>query len=81
MCCSSLKYDLYRNKLIDSPNCECGLSEESAFHDFFECTLYSIQRNSFLEELSEIRNIQMNISSILHGSPTANQQENKQEQR
>jgi len=34
MCCSSLKSDLYRNKLVNSATCECGISDETSFYFF-----------------------------------------------
>ena len=77
MGCSSLNFDLYRNQLVNSATCQCGTSEETVFHFFLECNLYLVQRNNLFEELSDLRNLTLNINTLLHGSTSANKQMNE----
>ena len=43
---SSLKANIYGMNIIPSPVCSCGALIENADHYFFECPLYTNQRNN-----------------------------------
>ena len=49
--CRSLKADLYSVNIIPSPVFSCGAPSENAEHYFFECRLYTNQRNSLIPNL------------------------------
>ena len=48
--CSSLKHDLFRRDLIESPNCTCGQVETTS-HFLIDCPHYDVFRNRFLANL------------------------------
>ena len=48
---SNLHSDLHRVNLISSSSCQCGHSNENAFHFFFECALFDEQRNRLVQKL------------------------------
>ena len=50
--CSSLNNDLYLKNISESPSCVCGAAVENAYHFFFSCDRFFIQRNEMLQALS-----------------------------
>ena len=47
--CSLLKSDLYRKHIVISPSCQCG-DFESAPYLLFNCTIYTNERQIFLQD-------------------------------
>ena len=72
--CSSLKYDLYRNNIIENSVCECGMTNETIFHFFFECERYTVIRNEFMNICSGFQNVNINI--ILNGCSELSKDDN-----
>ena len=68
--CSSLNNDLYLylKNIIESPSCVCGAAVENAYHFFFSCDRFFIQRNEMLRALSAIANVKTRV--LLHGDET-----------
>jgi hypothetical protein len=65
---SSLNYDLYHNvHVLDSPACLCGYCQETAYHYFFECTLYTNERIILFNELRKL-DLELSIELILYGN-------------
>ena len=58
--CSALNSDLFVKNIIDSTSCTCG-AIENAYHFFFNCGRYLIQRNDLLHELNFLPNVSLNI--------------------
>ena len=54
---SSLNYDLFCANLNDSPSCTCGFVCEDFYHYFFQCPLFTAQRNVLFQELYWYNNI------------------------
>lgn len=52
--CSSLNADLFRVNIVLNPMCSCGAVFEDANHFFFECRLYTEQRNRLSDSLNFI---------------------------
>lgn len=73
--CSSLNYDLYRVNIINDPSCACGNQCENATHHFFECSLYTRQRDVLFRNVSQYGNISINI--LLYGTPYLSNMENQ----
>ena len=74
--CSSLKYDLYRVNLTDSPTCQCGHSCENAFHYLLECPMYNISRNIMLNNLQPYYPVNLDI--LLSGNPELSNADNEE---
>ena len=49
-----LNTHLYKLKLVDSPNCECGESLHTVHHVIMECLFYSDERKVLFEETENI---------------------------
>ena len=64
--CSVLKYDLYKNNIVNSALCECGSSDETYFHYFVKCKLYTVIRDTIFKETSFIT--LLNVHKTIHGS-------------
>ena len=58
--------------VIDSPACQCGATAETVKHYFFECPLYTNQRDSLFENLGR-----RSLSQLLFGDFNLNCEENK----
>ena len=70
MKCSILKDDLYKLHVMDRPLCMCGKSAKTAKHYFFQCKLYSNQRNILLhtiEDFLEIPKNKITLDMLLNG--------------
>ena len=52
--CSSLNADLFRVNIVSNPTCSCGAVLEDAKHFFFECRLYTEQKNRLYDSLNFI---------------------------
>ena len=50
---SSLKVDLHSVNIILSPVCSCGPPIKEAEHCFFECPLYTNQRNNLFIKIND----------------------------
>ena len=66
--CSTLNYDLYRVNLKEDPSCTCGSPCENAFHFFFECDMYNVQRHELLNSLRNFDRISIDL--LMSGDPT-----------
>ena len=51
---SSLNSHLYSKLCVDSPLCACKQSNETVYHFFFSCKLYTQQRTKFYLSLSQL---------------------------
>ena len=71
--CSSLNADLFKVNIANDPKCSCGAPYEDAIHFLLECPLYHNERNNLLIEL---RNLEMNIETLLFGNDAYNNQTN-----
>lgn len=58
--CSSLNNDLYLKNIIHSPLCICG-SVENAYHYFFVCGRFRLQRNELFDKLSSLPRITLKL--------------------
>ena len=72
--CSPLRKDLFNNNIIANDLCTCGLSE-TAYHYFFECINYIVQRDRLFNDTIFIPNLTLN--TILHGCPECSNQLNE----
>ena len=54
--CSSLKSDLFRVNICDSPCCDCGQPVEDAYHYFFVCNRYAIHRQNLILNILDLHN-------------------------
>lgn len=69
--CSSLNYDLYRVNIINDPSCACGNQCENATHYFFECSLYTRQRDVYSVMFHNMVIFQLIFCfMVLHTCPT-----------
>ena len=65
--CSKLKHDLFFNlKVVDSSACQCGCSDENAFHFFIDCELYIELRLDLFNAIAAYTTV--NIETILNGN-------------
>ena len=62
--CSNLKSHLYSNHVSDSPLCNCGQTDETPYHYFFECVRHVRHRQKL--ELA-LRNFNINTQLLLFG--------------
>ena len=60
MNCSELKYHLYINHVVETPNCLCGCIETPQ-HYFLECPLYPTHRDILLAYFP------LSLKNILYG--------------
>ena len=65
MGCSILNHHLYKNHILDSPQCRCGHSCEDALHFFFVCELFSMHRIDLHDIVIEYA--PFNLHTILYG--------------
>ena len=75
MGCSQLNSDLYKMGLVESPLCSCGDSSEDAFHFFFQCNKYVLQRNDLQTKITP--SASFNIKTVLFGTSTKMNAKNK----
>ena len=62
--CSSLNSDLFLKNMTESPACTCGIVE-NAYHFFYMCNRYDIQRRELFHSLSDIPNL--NLRKLMYG--------------
>ena len=72
MNCSSLKYHLFSNNIVDSPLCVWGKIEDTK-HYFLECPLYNQLRRKYLSNLAN----NVNTNLLLFGDPNLSVSQNK----
>ena len=65
---SSLKADLYGVNIIPSPACSCGAPIENSDHYFFECLLYTNQRNNCFINLNRLQINDADVAVLTAGS-------------
>ena len=75
MKCSALKGHLYNMHIINSPKCACGYKTEDEFHFFFQCSLYSRQRNVLINSLNQL-NVPIELNTLLNGVNEKSHMEN-----
>ena len=73
--CSSLNSDLFNVNIIQYSNCSCGALTENVNHFFFECPLYTQQRNSLLAQL--FPNNIVTLDLLLNGNTLLDYDSNK----
>ena len=71
---SGLNGDLFRNHIRNNPFCDlCGVVED-AYHYFFQCRKYTVERQVFNDK---VRGFQpLNINVILNGNANCNTEVN-----
>ena len=57
----SLKAHLYRLKLVETPECDCGHPFQDTSHVLFDCPLYIIQRDTLHNDVE--------ITYVNHDTP------------
>ena len=62
----SLKYDLFKLNIIDSPKCACGYCTETCNHYFMDCQLYTKERELLFNNLNNI-GFKISLNTILFG--------------
>ena len=69
--CSLLKFDLYHNlHVIPDSTCTCDLScEETAYHFFFDCPLFTLQRIQLNHDMAPLELTNLSLETLLHGNP------------
>ena len=55
-------------------SCDCGKSDETYFHYFFECENYIAIRDAFLQETNFIYHL--NVHTMLNGSNDTSKEDN-----
>ena len=73
--CSNLRADLFNVNIILNPECSCGFPFETAEHYFFECGLYTEQRNRLMQSCNP--KLINSFSDITSGSPNYDDDTNK----
>lgn len=73
--CSSLNADLFKVNIIPYSNCDCGAQLESAEHFFFECNLFTAQRQRLIGTLKP--NLLLNLDLLTNGTSLCDFDENK----
>ena len=59
--CSRLNADLLRVNIVSNPTCRCGAVLQDAEHLFFECRLYTEQRNRLSDSLNFIPGVTLDL--------------------
>ena len=70
--CSQLKDDLFKNNIINYRNCDCG-ANETAFHFFFQCPLYTNHRNQLYHKTNFV---ELSLDTILNGLSQSSRDKN-----
>ena len=76
--CSTLRADLFRCNLVNSPVCQCGSLHETCHHFFFVCPNFSNQRAVLLSSLELTGFINVTLDLLLYGSRAYSLEENIQ---
>ncbi|PJE78012.1 hypothetical protein CI610_03057 [invertebrate metagenome] len=71
---STLNNDLFHANLINFKHCQCGHPVEDAYHFFFECNNYSVQRLQLFRDLNYF--IPLDLQLLLFGKNELSHQEN-----
>jgi hypothetical protein len=61
---SFLNNDLFKSKIVSSPNCACGVPRGDAFHFFFECSKYTDIRKDLLICVNRFSNARFIIKGV-----------------
>ena len=72
--CSGLNSDLFRNQISNNPLCELCNVAEDAYHYFFQCRKYSVERQVFNNTVIDFH--PLNINVILYGNENWNTEAN-----
>ncbi|MCG7883380.1 MAG: hypothetical protein JAY96_17510 [Candidatus Thiodiazotropha endolucinida] len=72
--CSNLHNDLFRNRLRENAQCECGTSIEDAEHYFFQCCRYPNERRKLFYNTHRFH--PLNINTLLNGRESLSFEEN-----
>ena len=67
MGCSPLASDLFNLHVKEDARCSCGHLNENVHHYFFECPLFTVQRNTLLNQLQSDE-IECQVNLLLYGS-------------
>ena len=72
--CSGLNSDLFRNHISNNPLCDLCNVAEDAYHFFFQCGEYSVERQVFND--TDIGFHPLNINVVLYGNGNWNTEAN-----
>ena len=72
--CSALRQHLHSKNIVDSPECDCGLIEDTK-HYLFVCHRYADLRQELFDSISEICHPNLNV--LLNGDPSLSFNQNK----
>ena len=75
MGCSGLNQDLHKIGIKESPQCSCGSAKETAYHYFFECPNYIIQRDILQSKIIPLAPFTLN--TLLFGNKSCSKANNK----
>ena len=76
MGCSALNGHLHHFlKVLDKPDCMCGFQSESPSHYFFHCHMYAAQRQTLINVIGNIT--ELNINVVLFGDKSCSKLENE----
>ena len=64
--CSNLNSHLVALHVLDDPKCICGNENETAYHFFFSCPLYTTERKKLFDRISPLCDISLDV--ILYGN-------------
>ena len=60
---TTLKFDLFRRNIINSPLCGCGSTNESHSHFFLHCPLFTNSRDNLFRQIYSVLNVNLhNVS-------------------
>ena len=68
--CSGLNSDLFRNHIRNNPLCDLCDVAEDAYHYFFQCRIFSFERQAFNDTVIGCH--PLNINVILYGNKNWN---------
>ena len=72
--CSGLNSDLFRNHIRNNPLCDLCDVVEDAYHYFFQCRKYTVERQVFNDTVRGFH--PLNINVILNGNENWNTEVN-----
>ena len=72
--CSSLNFDLYRNRIRTDSVCDCGSEREDAEHFFFQCHNYNKDRLRLFQKTRRFH--PLNLETLLYGRDTLSYDDN-----
>ena len=69
MNCSKLNSHLFLLHVSDTSQCACGYGTEDTEHFLLQCPLYHIQRQTMIQSLSQLINVNnVNVQTLLYGN-------------